>query len=81
MGRSTAVPVAAASRPAAYRYGIKASLSLVNVRVTSTASSSKSHGTRYELLPWNREWLESRPKAVHLLKTPGSGVPSKPPMS
>lgn len=49
--------------------------------MTSTASSSNAHGTRYESEPWNRLWLESRPKAVQRLKTAGSGVPSKPPMS
>ncbi len=81
MGLSTGTPVAVASRPAAYRYGMSLSFSFVKMRVTSTASSSNAHGTRYESLPCRREWLESRPNAVQRLKTPASGVPSNPPMS
>src|SRR5690606_7536829 len=66
---------------AAYRYGMRRSLSFEKVRVTSTASSSKAHGTRYESEPWKRLWLESMPNAVQRLNTPASGVPSNPPMS
>ena len=56
-------------------------LRCVKTRVTSTASSSNTHGTRYEPEPWNRLCEPSRPKAVQRLKTPASGVPSNPPMS
>ncbi len=56
-------------------------LSWVNVRSTSTDSSSKSHGTRYEWLPCSRLCEDSSPNAIHRLNTAGSGRPSKPPMS
>src|SRR5690606_1657383 len=47
----------------------------------STACSSKAHGTRYEVEPCRRECEDSSPNASQRLKTPGSGVPSNPPMS
>ncbi len=53
----------------------------VKPRATSTASSPNSHGTRYDEEPCSRLCEESRPKASQRLKTAGSGVPSKPPMS
>ena len=81
IGRMIGTPDAAASTPAWYRYGISRILRWVKVRVTSTASSSKIHGTRYEVEPWKRLWLPSSPNAVQRLKTAASGVPSKPPMS
>src|SRR5689334_7226561 len=56
-------------------------LSFVNVRSTSTDSSSKSHGTRYEWLPCNRLCEDSIPNGIQRLNTAGSGRPSKPPMS
>ncbi len=57
------------------------SLRRVKSRVTSTASSSNAHGTRTDVEPWRRECDESSPNASHRLKTAGSAVPSKPPMS
>jgi len=49
--------------------------------VTSTASSSKSHGTRYDPEPWKRLCELSIPNAIQRLNTSVSGVPSNPPMS
>ena len=60
---------------------MRLSLSWVNFRSTSTDSSSKSQGTRYDDEPCSRLWEESRPKAIHRLNRAGEGVPSKPPMS
>ena len=81
IARIIGMPSSAACRAAWKRYGISRAFSRVNFRVTSTASSSNSHGTRYDELPCSRLWEESRPKASHRLKSAGSGVPSKPPMS
>src|ERR1035437_6522182 len=56
-------------------------LSFVNERMTSTASSSNCHGTRYDSLAWSRLCDERRPNAIQRLKTDAGGVPSNPPMS
>src|SRR3954454_16220955 len=55
--------------------------SRAKLRVTSTASSSNAHGTRWELEPCRRECEDSRPKLTQRLNSPAEGVPSKPPMS
>ncbi len=46
IARIIGTPSVCAVRAAAYRYGMRLSFSRVNRRSTSTASSSKSHGTR-----------------------------------
>src|ERR1035437_9154813 len=56
-------------------------LSFVNERMTSTASSSNCHGTRYDSLAWSRLCEERRPNAIQRLKTDAGGIPSNPPMS
>ncbi|MNW63579.1 hypothetical protein D3C74_418000 [compost metagenome] len=81
MGRIIEIPSRCASSATPARYGMSESLRRVNLRVTSTASSSNAHGTRTESEPCRRLWEDRSPKANHLLKTPASGTPSKPPMS
>ncbi|CPU63658.1 Uncharacterised protein [Mycobacteroides abscessus] len=80
-GRIIGTPSVCASSATRPRYGMSESLRCVNLRVTSTASSSNAHGTRTEPDPCRRECDDSSPNAVQRLNTPGSGVPSKPPMS
>ena len=63
IGRAIGVPASYASRASPARYGMSESLSRVNRRVTSTASSSNAHGTRYDDEPCSRECEESRPNA------------------
>src|SRR5690606_23876239 len=60
--------------------GISESLRYVNLRMTSTASSSNAHGTRTEPEPCRRECEDSRPNGGQRVKTPGSRVPSNPAM-
>ena len=80
MERMTGVPFRCGCRPVWNRYGMNESLSLVNVRATSTAvcpgafttpffssSSSNNHGTRYTVDPCMRECDPSRPNATQRL--------------
>src|SRR5690606_35508713 len=81
IARIIGYPVSLVRTAFSYKYGIKLHLSLVKKRNTSTASSSNTQGTLIDLLPCNRLWEESNPKATHLLYISGVAVSSKPPMS